>query len=50
MTDTLHRRFILAPPPDAHAGIGDALRYAFSIPERASIAMFHKLLDALNRR
>jgi hypothetical protein len=50
MTDTLPRRYILAAPPDAHAGIGNALRCAFRLPERTSTAMFRKLLDALNRR
>lgn len=43
------RRFIIPAPPNEHAGIGNALRQAFRVPERASIAMFQKLLEKLNR-
>lgn len=50
MTNNLPRRFILAAPPTVHAGIGNALRQAFTLPERASSRMFEMLLARLNRR
>lgn len=50
MTNTMPRRFIIAAAPSEHAGIGNALRQAFRVPERATMKMFEALLDRLNRR
>ena len=50
MTNTMPRRYMIAAPPSEHAGIGAALRQAFTLPERASMKMFEMLLEKLNRR
>lgn len=50
MTNTMPRRYVVAAPPSEHAGIGNALRHAFTLPERASTRMFELLLERLNRR
>jgi hypothetical protein len=49
MTNVMPRRFIIAAPPNEHAGIGNALRLAFTVPERASSRVFELLLERLNR-
>jgi hypothetical protein len=50
MTNSMPRRYILAAPPSEFAGIGNALRLAFSLPERASARMYEALLSRLNIR
>ena len=50
MAKTRPRRYVVAAPPSEHAGIGSALRQAFTLPERASTRMFELLLERLNRR
>ena len=50
MTNTVPRRYVIAAPPSEHAGIGSALRQAFTAPERASTRMFELLLEKLNRK
>lgn len=50
MTNTMPRRYVIAAPPSEHAGVGSALRQAFTLPERASTKMFEMLLERLNRK
>ena len=49
MVNTLPRRFVLAAPPSVHAGIGDALRKAFQVPEKIGNRMLERLIAKLNR-
>ncbi|HEY0625191.1 MAG TPA: hypothetical protein VGD10_00500 [Allosphingosinicella sp.] len=50
MTNTMPRRYVIAAPPSEHAGIGNALRQAFTMPERASTKMFEMMIEKLNRK
>ena len=49
MTEPASRRFVRVAPPTVHAGIGDALRQAFSMNgETRSLQNFDDLLSRLN--
>jgi hypothetical protein len=49
MADFASRRFVKVAPPTVHAGIGDALRQAYSLDgELRSLAKFEDLLARLD--
>ena len=44
------RRYIIAVPPSAAAGIGDALRKAFGRPDlNRPVTMFERLIERLDK-
>ena len=50
MVTVTPRRYIIAAAPSANAGIGDALRRAFSKPEYSRPAnMFERLIERLDK-
>jgi hypothetical protein len=50
MASVSPRRYIMAVPPSATAGIGDALRRAFARPEYSRpVKMFERLIERLDR-
>jgi len=50
MVSVSPRRYIMAAAPSASAGIGDALRRAFSRPEYGKpVKMFEQLIARLDR-
>ena len=50
MVDFASRRFVKVAPPTVHAGIGDALRHAFTMDrELRSLKRFEDLLARLDR-
>lgn len=50
MASVSPRRYIIAVPPSATAGIGDALRQAFGRPEtHKPMTMFEPLIARLDR-
>ena len=50
MVMTTPRRYIIAVAPHANAGIGDALRRAYSKPELSRpVTMFERLIARLDR-
>lgn len=49
MADLASRRFVKVAPPSVHAGIGDALREAYSLDrELRSLKKFEDLLACLD--
>ena len=49
MADFASRRFVKVAPPTVHAGIGDALRHAFTMDrELRSLKRFEDLLERLD--
>jgi hypothetical protein len=49
MADFASRRFVKVAPPTVHAGIGDALRHAYSLDrELRSLKKFEDLLARLD--
>lgn len=48
MAEDVSRRFVKVAPPTVHAGIGDALRHAFSMNgEARALQKFEDLLSRL---